>query len=140
MPHMEFDPYLINWVETSPKPSSSKTKVGQATNSPEVNTQAVADTGAQINILSLATLKSFGFDPDTLIKIQVKVTSAVRGSQLNIRGGIFLSVCSPDHSNHHKTVRLFDMAGNVSQDYLSPIIPATQAPKNAQESCAQGHC
>ena len=79
MPHMELDPYSIAWVETSPKSSpmfpvalrlheetyahlhvqkpinhpSSKLKVGQAKESPEVYTKAVADTGAHINILSL---------------------------------------------------------------------------------------
>ena len=96
------------------KPKSARQK-----NSPKVNTQVVADTGAQNDILSLATLKCFGFDPDTLIKVQVKVTTAVKGSQMDIRSGIFLSVRSPNHSNHHKTVRLFYVACNVSQDYVS---------------------
>ena len=49
-----------------------------------------------MDILSLATLRSLGFDPDTLIKVQVRVVDAVQGSQLDIRGGIFLSVRSPD--------------------------------------------
>ena len=86
MLHMELDPNLVNWVETSPRHSPTlpvalqlhnetyvrlnvhrptahprcKLKVGQDTAPPEVNTQAVADTGAQMDILSLATLKSAG--------------------------------------------------------------------------------
>ena len=133
MPHMEFDPYIDNPVQTTLRLSprlpvalrlheetyvrlnaqrptahpQCRPQVGHITMPPEVNTQAVADTGAHMDILSLASLKSLGFDPKTIIKVQVKVTSSVRGSQLDIRGGIFLSVCSPGHSNHHKTVRLF---------------------------------
>ena len=102
MPHIEFDPYLATWVETSPRPSpklkmtlqlhkntyerlniqkptanpSCRPKMGQAKTPPEVDTQAVADTGAQMDTLSLNTLKSLGFDPDTLVKVQVRVTSA----------------------------------------------------------------
>ena len=84
MPHMKFDPYTADWVETSPRPAPtlpvalqlheetymrlkiqkptahhpSKTKVGRATAPPKINTQAVADTVAQTDILSLSTLKS----------------------------------------------------------------------------------
>ena len=72
MPHIEFDPSLINWVQTSIRPPPTllvtlqlhektysrlnvqrptkhhprRPQIGQATNSPKVNTQAVADTGA----------------------------------------------------------------------------------------------
>ena len=86
----------------------------------------------------------------------------VRGPQLDIRGGIFLSVCSPDQSNQHETDCLFYVAGNISQNYLPcscllalsvvgqdfprigaatssnprPFIPVTQA----QERRTQGRC
>ena len=140
---------------------SSKPQNGQATTPPEVDTQAVADTGAQTDILSLATLQSLGFDPDTLIKVQVRATSAVIGSQMGIRGGIFLLVRSSDHSNHRKTVWLFYVTGNVSQNLSYPCLPAlfvidqdfprigtatsrTPRPVNhatkAQELCTQGRC
>ena len=44
---------------------------------------------------------------------------------MDIKGGIFLSVRSSDHSNHRKTVRLFYVSGNVSQNLLS--CPCLQA-------------
>ena len=94
-------------------------RVGLATNPPKINAQAVADTGVQTDILSLTTLESLGFDPDTLLETQVRVTRAVRGAQLDIRGGIFLSVYSPDHSDYRHTVHLFYVASNISQNYLS---------------------
>ena len=80
---------------------------------------------AQTDILNLATLKSLGFHPDTLIKLQVRVTSTARGSQMDIRGGIFPSVRSANHGNHRKTVRLFYVAENISQNLLS--CPCLQA-------------
>ena len=94
-------------------------QVSQSTTPTQVSTQAVTDTGAQMDIISLPPLKSLGFNPNTLIKVQIKATSAVKGFMLDIEGGIFLSVRSPNHSNHLKAVRLFYVTGNVSQDYLS---------------------
>ena len=60
-----------------------------------------------MNIISLDTLASLGLDPKTLLKVQIKVTSAITGSRLDIIGGIFLSVRSPDHGSNHRSVRLF---------------------------------
>ena len=88
--------------------------IGQATPSPEV-----ADTGAHTDIISPDTLKSLGYDHDTLFKMKVRVASVTKGLQREIRGGIFLSVRFPNHSNQRSTVRLFHVADNVSQNYLS---------------------
>ena len=92
--------------------------------------------------------------------MQVRVVGAVRGSQLDIKGGIFLLVCSPDPSNYRKAVRLLYVVGNVSQNYLScsclqalsvvgqdfprigaatfsnpgPFLPGTQALRNALQA------
>ena len=100
---MELDPYTANWVEASPKSSPilpvtlqlhvetyrlirvqrptaqhpSKPEVGRATAPPKVDTQAVADKGAQTDILNLTTLKSLEVNPDTLLKMQATVISAV---------------------------------------------------------------
>ena len=49
-----------------------------------------------------------GYDPDTLIKLKVRVASVTRGFQLDVRGGIF----------QRNTVRLFHVADKVSQNYL----------------------
>ena len=140
--HTEFEPNLVNRVETSLRPSPTlpvalqlheQTNVHlnipkpmahpccqpqfcHTTASLEVVTQAIADTGAQMDILGLGTLSSLGIDPMTLIKVQVRV---VQVSQLDIKGGIFLAVRSPDPSKYRKAVRLFYVAGNVSQNYLS---------------------
>ena len=92
------------WPVDSWAHRSRKHRVGLATNPHEINTQAVADTEAQTDILSLTTLKFQGFDPNSLLKMQIKVTSAVRGAQLVIRGGITLAVLSPDHSDHRNTI------------------------------------
>ena len=46
-----------------------------------VNTRAVADTGAHTDIISLETLKSLGYDPNTLIKMKVRVDSITKGLQ-----------------------------------------------------------
>ena len=72
-----------------------------------------------MDIISLDTLTSLGFDPKTLLKVQIKVTSVITGSQLDIKGGIFLSFRFQDHSSNRKTVRLFYVASNTSKNYLS---------------------
>ena len=53
-----------------------------------------------MDILSLGTIQSLGIDHSTLIKVQVRVVGAVRGSQLDIKSGIFLAVRSPDPNNY----------------------------------------
>ena len=73
-----------------------------------------------MDIMSLSTLKEMGVDPGTLVKVRARVVGAVRGSKLDIIGGVLLEVTgqgSPKKSPC--TVRLFYVASNVSQCYLS---------------------
>ena len=142
---MEFDPYLANWIETSPKPSptlpvaiqlheetymrlnlekptahpSCRPQVNQHTSPTEVTIQAVAGTGAQMDVISLTTLKSLEFDPNTLLKVQIKITSAIKESQMDIKRWNIPVSLLPRHSRNLKKVRLFYMACNVCQNYLS---------------------
>ena len=145
MLHMEYNHNLATWMERSPQTSPTlsvalqlhehtyvhlgiprpmahprcEPQFGQTTASPKVFTQALADTGAQVDVLTLGTLSSLGIDPRTLIEVQVRAGGAVQGSQLDIKGGIFLAVRSTDSNEYRKAVRLFYVASNVAQNYLS---------------------
>ena len=137
MCHMEFT-YESGWGETNPRPSPTL-PVALTLHSPSYTSldlqepstspgrlpkptvrRAVADTGAQMDILSLATLKEMGLDPATLIPVKARVVGAVRGSKLEIVGGVLLEVRAPGAPDHAcRTVRLFYVATNVTQCYLS---------------------
>ena len=56
---------------------------------------AVADTGAQMEVLSLEIVQNMGLDPCSLIPVRAKVVGASQGSKLNIVGGLFLQVRNP---------------------------------------------
>ena len=45
--------------------------------------------------------------------------SVVQGSELDIMGGIFLAVRSTDPSEHRRTVCMFYVVSNISQNHLS---------------------
>ena len=78
-----------------------------------------------MDIISLNKLTSLGFDPNTLLKVQIKVTSPITGSQLDIKGGIFLSVRSTDRGSNGRSVHLFYVASKKSKNFLS--CPCLQA-------------
>ena len=137
--HMEYT-FEKGWVEKPPmsspslpvvlslhSPSYSSLRLSEPTTTsgnpprPTVR-QAIADSGAQMDIMSLSTLKEMGVDPGTLVKVRARVVGAVRGSKLNIIGGVLIEVRGQEsrkESPRHRTVRLFYVASNVSQCYLS---------------------
>ena len=137
MLHMEFN-YENGWMEAAPlpsptlpvaltlhRPSYSSLRVQEPSTLPNsllrpAVLRAVADTGAQMDILSLMTLKEMGLDPSTLVPVKARVVGAVRGSKLDIVGGVLLDVRAPAApSGCHSSVRLFYVAANVTQCYLS---------------------
>lgn len=86
-----------------------------------VEGQAVADSGAQMDICSAATAKSLGYDLNSLLQVRARVFGASRGGEIQILGGLFLEVRPPGPLNPSlpRTVRLFYVADNVSRTYLS---------------------
>ena len=140
MPHMEYNRTLATWVQgprqppvvlqlheqtydlfSTPRPMAhphSQAQSGPPTAYPEVSTQVLADTGAQMDALTLDTIDSLSFDPDTLFRVQLRASGVVPGSELDILGGIFLSVRSSDPREWRRTVCMFYVASNVSQNHL----------------------
>ena len=88
---------------------------------PAANGEAVADTGAQMDICSVATAKSLGVDINSLLPVRARVFGASRGAEIQILGGMFLEVgpAGPKDTSSTRTVRLFYVATNVSRTYLS---------------------
>ena len=80
--------------------------------------QAVADTGAQMDICSVSTAKSMGLDTSSLLQVQARVCGATRESEILIVGAIFLEVQHPTQPSN-STVRMFYVASNVARTYLS---------------------
>ena len=133
--HMEYDP-ILGWQETPPMDSPTvktclrlhldtydamslpppSTRQGKRTIS--MKSVAVADTGAQMNILPVQELEKLMIDSTTLLPVRTAVSGATKGSRLNIIGGLFLSVkgLSP---NSTETLQLFYAADNVRSTYLS---------------------
>ena len=67
-----------------------------------------------MGVLTLATIDSLGFDPNSLFEIQTRACGVVQGSDLDIMGGIFLSVRSSDPREWQRTVCMFYVASNIS--------------------------
>jgi hypothetical protein len=86
---------------------------------------AVADTGAQMDVLSATTAMSLGLDTASMMPVRARVFGASGGAQIEMLGGVFLEVRPPPPPAGCKeeqmagTVRLFYVAKNVAKDYLS---------------------
>ena len=133
--HMEYDP-ILGWQETPPRDSPTvKTclrlhldtydamslpppSTRQGKRAVSMKAVAIADTGAQMNILPLQELEKLMVDTTTLLPVRTAVSGATKGSRLNIIGGLFLSVkgLSP---NSTETLQLFYAADNVRSTCLS---------------------
>ena len=86
-----------------------------------VDTSEVADTGAQMDICSVSTVRSMGLDTTSLLPVKARVFGASKDAELNILGGILLEVRPPSLLQDQvlSTVRLFYVASNVTKTYLS---------------------
>ena len=98
MPHMEYNPTLATWVQgprqpppqlpvvlqlheqtyalfSTPRPMAnlhSQPQYGPPTAYLEVSTQVLADTGVQMEVLTLAPIDSLGLDPNILFRVQLR--------------------------------------------------------------------
>ena len=79
---------------------------------------AVADTGAQMDIVSVATIQSMGLDISSLVPVRARVFGPSRGAEIKMKGGILLRV-NPPAGQGPSTVCLFYVAKTVSHTYLS---------------------
>ena len=79
---------------------------------------AVTDTGAQMDVVSVASIESMGLDTSSLVPVRARVFGPSRGAEIKMKGGILLKVENPDGTGP-STVRLFYVAENVSRTYLS---------------------
>ena len=102
----------LNWAPpTSTHPSI---EIAPATD------DSIADSGAQMNIMSARTLAQMKISQGSLFPVKARVHGAVQGSRLNILGGIFLHVQDP-HQPEAKAsaIQMFYVASNVTSTYLS---------------------
>ena len=86
-----------------------------------VDEQGVADTGAQMDLISAVTARALGLDTATLLEVRARVFGASRGAEIQLLGGVLLEVRPPGSTQREgpTTVRLFYVASNVSRTYLS---------------------
>ena len=82
--------------------------------------RAVADTGAQLNIVDVETIHSMGEDVSSLIPSNTVVKTAEAGGRLDIVGVIFLQVAAPGPPQvRAKVPQQFHVARNANNVYLS---------------------
>ena len=79
---------------------------------------AVTDSGAQMDVASVATIQAMGLDTSSLMPVRARVFGPSRGAEIKMKGGILLKVASPNGEGP-STVRLFYVAENVNRTYLS---------------------
>jgi hypothetical protein len=80
---------------------------------------AVPDTGAQMDVTSVSTIRSLGLDESYLFPVAARVFGASRDAEIDIIGGILLKVQPPGPNPSTSTIRMFYVARNVSRTYLS---------------------
>ena len=136
--HMEYD-YDRGWQQSAIKPSPtlpvelslchrayqdlqipppSTKKPGQVPRS--TVRRSVADTGAQLNVMDVQTLKDMGIDEKTLAPCTVKLRGATRGSEIDVLGVVFVEVRAPGPpATRARLPQQFYVASNVTQTYLS---------------------
>ena len=83
-----------------------------------ITNNGVADTGAMMDISSLAMARSLGVDINTLLPVQARVFGATREAEIVILGAMFVEISHPTQPSLN-TVRMFYVASNVSRTYLS---------------------
>ena len=82
--------------------------------------RAIADTGAQLNIVDVDTVRSMGVDVSTVIPSTTVVKTASAGWRLDIAGVIFLQVAARGPPQVRARVpQQFHVARNASTVYLS---------------------
>ena len=76
----------------------------------------IADTGVQIDVINWATLKAMNINESELLSVPYGIGSVVRGSQINVKGGVLLRVLAKAHQGERmkdiSIVRLFYVAEN----------------------------
>jgi hypothetical protein len=82
--------------------------------------EAVADTGAQMNICPVEVVERLGIDPGTLLPVNVRVFGASRGAKIDILGAVLVRVSDPYHGRDSKSaLAMVYVASNVTKTYLS---------------------
>merc|ERR1711867_321412 len=84
--------------------------------------RTVCDTGAQLNVMDTRTLAEMGIDVTSITPTSTRIMGAARGSQLDVKGCIFLEVTIPNNrENKFKNTvpQQFFIASNVKSCYLS---------------------
>ena len=106
MCHMEYRPEEHMWVEHQPRPSQmfgiqicvdkiayqDLTAKTPAEHRRAIDAAAVADTGAQMDVIDIYTMKRLGVKMAELLPVSACIGGAARGSKLNVIGAFLLSV------------------------------------------------
>ena len=84
--------------------------------------RAVTDTGAQLNVLDLQTVKDMGIDPRSLTPTTTKIKGAGRGSKLDVEGSLFVMVEIPgDDTVRAIPPQQFFVVSNVSVFFVEEV-------------------
>ena len=88
--------------------------------SPRVRADAVFDTGAQLNLCPLSTLKQLNIQEQDLFKVSTNVSSA-HNKRIQIAGGMILNVTAVNTATgkHFNSKQLFYVSPEVNDIYLS---------------------
>ena len=112
MEFMELPDSRWKWKETHPLDSprllvqlkmhsASQKQLGlsqpqtQWVQSTSIDNQALADTGAQMDIFSIALMLRLGVDLTSLFPVRVRIFGASCGAKIDIVGGIILEIADP---------------------------------------------
>ena len=81
----------------------------------------VCDTGAQLNVMDTRTLAEMGIDVTSITPTTTCIMGAARGSQLDVKGCVFLEVTIPggEHKFRNTVPQQFFVVSNVKSTYLS---------------------
>ena len=82
--------------------------------------RAIADTGAQVNVVDVDTIRGMGLDAGSLIPTRTKIKGVAAGSRLDLLGVVFLDVRAVGPPQVEATVpQMFYVALNTKSVYIS---------------------
>ena len=138
IPHITFDPDYKVWCEgynrpppylqivlsvhpatyelfEVPMPASSDQNT-----LPAISTWAVADTGSNLDLISLDTLNTLRYDPTSLLGVATEAMGVVPATDLELKGGLFLNVRATDpHLLRTSQTRSLFYIAEIQNNHLS---------------------
>ena len=97
---------------------------------PAISTWASADTGSDLDLISLDTLNTLGYNPTSLLGVATTAAGVVSATDLKLKGGLFLNVWATDPYSLRtsQTRSLFYVAEIRNNHLLRSSISKSTAP------------